>query len=97
MHGESSRCTTYVSNMMQGFISIRTKSPNEKFIFMGNKVKVLVEAIETSCLILDTRFHLDLFDTFYIHSISKNLVSFPKLDVVGYFFYFGNGCFGLYK
>jgi len=66
--------TTHVSNMMQGFLSTRFINPNEKFVFMGNRVKVLVKAVGTYHLILDTIFHLDLFDTFYVPSIFRNLV-----------------------
>ncbi|WVZ13110.1 hypothetical protein V8G54_017640 [Vigna mungo] len=58
-----SGCTTHVSNVMQGFLTIRTINPTEKFVFMGNRVKVPVEA----------------------------------LDVAGYSFKFGNGCFSLFK
>jgi len=36
-------------------------------------------------------------DTFYVPSISRNLISLSKLDVAGYSFKFGNGCFSLYK
>jgi len=92
-----SGCTTHVYNMMQGFLSTRTIKPNEKFVFMGNREKVPVEAVGTYRLILDTGFYLDLMDTFYVPSISKNLVSLSKLDVVGYSFKFGNGCFSLYQ
>jgi len=61
-------------------------------------VKVLVEVVETYRLVLDTKFYLDLMNTFYVPSISRNLVFFlSKLDVVGYSFKFGNGCFSLYK
>jgi len=90
-------CTTHVSNMMQGFLTTRTIKPNEKFVFMGNKEKVQVEAVWTYHLILDTGFYLDLLDTFYVPSISRNLISLSKLDVAGYSFKFGNGCFILYK
>jgi len=92
-----SGCTTHVSNMMQGFLTTRTINPNEKFVFMGNRVKVPVETVGTYRLILDTEFHVDLFDTFYVPSISRNLVSLSKLHVAGYSFRFGNGCFSLYK
>jgi len=51
---------------MQGFLSTRTIKPNEKFVFMGNREKVLVEVVETYRLILDTGFYLDLMDTFYM-------------------------------
>jgi len=64
---------------------------------MGNRVKVPMEAVGTYRLILDIGFYLDLMDTFYVPSISRNLVSLSKLDVVGYYFKFGNGCFNLYK
>jgi len=64
---------------------------------MGNKEKVPVEAIGTYRLILDTGYHLDLMGTFYLPSITRNLISLSKLDVAGYSFKFGNGCFSLFK
>ena len=51
---------------------------------MGNKEKVPVEAVGTYRLILDTGYHLDLMDTFYGPSITRNLISLSKFDVVGY-------------
>nr|KYP56649.1 Retrovirus-related Pol polyprotein from transposon TNT 1-94 [Cajanus cajan] len=92
-----SGCMSHVSNMMQGFTRIQTISPNKKFVFMGNRVKVLVEVIETYCLILNTGHHLDLLETLYVPSLSRNLVSLSKRDAVGYSFTFGNGCFRLFK
>jgi len=38
-----------------------------------------------------------LFETFYVPSISRNLVSLSKLNVVGYSFLLENGFFSLYK
>jgi len=64
---------------------------------MGNKEKVLVEAIGTYRLILGTGYHLDLMDIFYVPSITRNLISLSKLDIAGYSFKFGNGCFSLFK
>jgi len=64
---------------------------------MSNKEKVSVEVVRTYRLILDTRYHLDLMDTFYIPSIIRNLISLSKLDVAGYYFKFGNDCFSLFK
>ena len=64
---------------------------------MGNREKVPVEAVGTYHLILNTGFYLDLLDTFYVPSISRNLISLSKLDLAGYSFKFGNGCFSLYK
>ena len=92
-----SGCTTHVTNVMQGFLTTQTIKPNEKFVFMGNRVKAPVEAIETYHLILDTGNHLDLFQTLYVLSISRNLVSLSKLDASGYSFEFGNGRFSLFK
>ena len=82
---------------MQRFLSTQTIKPNEKFFFIGNKVKVPVDVVGTYRLILDTEFYLDLIDTFYVPSISRNLVSLSKLDVAGYSFKFRNDCFSLYK
>jgi len=48
-----------------------------------------MEAVGTYRLILDTRFYLDLMNTFYVPSISRNLVSLSKLDVVRYSFKLG--------
>lgn len=92
-----SGCTTHVTNTMQGFLSTQTINPNEKFVFMGNRVKAPVEAIGTYHLILDTGHHFDLFQTLYVPSISCNLVSLSKLDSVGYFCNGGNGCLNLFK
>ena len=64
---------------------------------MGNRVKAPVEGIGTYCLILDSGYHLDLFQTLYVSSVSCNLISLSKLDSVGYIFTFGNGCFSLFK
>ncbi|KAL0544331.1 hypothetical protein IC582_019444 [Cucumis melo] len=92
-----SGCTIHVFNTMQGFLTTRTTNLNERFIFMGNRVKVPVEAVGTYRLTLDTRHHLDLFDTFYVPSISRNLISLSKHDTSGYYFKFGNECFSLFK
>jgi len=68
---------------MQGFLSIQTTNINEKFVYLGNRVRVLVEAIRTYRLILDVVYHLDLFQTLYVPSVSRNLVSLSKLDKAG--------------
>ena len=64
---------------------------------MGNRVKTPVEAVGTYRLKIDTRHHLDLLETLYVPSLSRNLVSLSKLDVTGYSFNFGNECFSLFK
>ena len=60
-------------------------------------MKASVEVVGTYRLILDSEHHLDLLETFYVPSISRNLVSLSKLDKAGYVFKFGSGCFSLYK
>ena len=83
---------------MQGFLTTQTiNPPNENFVFMRNRVKALVEVIETYRLILDIGHLLDLFETLYVPSISQNLFFMSKLDTLGYSFKFGNGCFSLFK
>ena len=66
-------------------------------MLMGNRVKASIEVIGTYRLFFDTGHHLDLFQTFYVPSISRNLVSLPKLDLDGYFINFGNKSFSLFK
>jgi len=88
---------THVSNTMQGFLTILTKSLNEKFVFMGNRVKAPLEAVRTYHLKLDTEHHLDLLETLYVPSLSRNLVSLSKLDVTDTLLIFGNGCLSLFK
>ena len=89
--------TTHVSNMMQGFLTIQTINPMENFLFMGNRMKALVEGIGTYRLVLDTGYHLDLYQTLYVPSVSMNLISVSKLDTIGFSFKIGNGCFSLFK
>ena len=83
--------------MMRGFLTIQTTNSNVKYVFMGNGMKVRMEAVRTYHLILDIGYHLDLFETLYVPSIYRSLVYLSKLDVVGYYFRFGDGCFSLYK
>ena len=64
---------------------------------MGNRVKAPIEAIGTYCLFLDTNKHIDLFQMFYVPSLSRNLFSLPNLDIDGYFIKFGNKSFTLFK
>jgi len=75
-----SGCMPHVSNMMQRFISTQTINPNEKFVFMGNREKVLVEVVRTYCLIFDTKFYLDLLDTFIVPVFLG--ISFPCLNLM---------------
>ena len=60
-------------------------------------MKAPIEAIVTYFLFLDTKKHIDLFQTFYVPSLFRNLVSLPKLDLDGDFINFGNKSFTLFK
>ncbi|KAF3680344.1 hypothetical protein FXO38_02351 [Capsicum annuum] len=70
-----SYCTVHISNTMQGFLTIRTINKNERFVYMGNRVKAPDEVVGTYRLILDTGRHLDLVETYYVPSLSRDLVS----------------------
>ena len=59
--------------------------------------KAPIEGIGTYCLILDSGYHLDLPQTLYVPSLSRNLVSVSKLDVNGFSFKIGKGCFSLFN
>nr|KYP76372.1 hypothetical protein KK1_020613 [Cajanus cajan] len=50
----------HVSNTMQQFITIEIISPNEKSVFMGNRVNVLVKIVGTYHIILNIGHHIDL-------------------------------------
>ena len=63
----------------------------ERFIYMGNGNKALVEAIALFRLQLEYGCYLDLDETFYVTSFGWNLVSISCLDKSGYFCSFGNG------
>ena len=82
---------------MQRFLTIQTISPNEKLVFMGNRVKVLMEVAETYRSILDIGHYLNLLETLYVPSLSRNLIALSKLDVNKYSFNFGNGFFSIMK
>lgn len=45
----------------------------------------------------ETGHHLDLLQTPYVPSVSRNLISLSRLDVSRFDFIFGHGRFNLYK
>ena len=58
---------------------------------MGNRLKVGVIVVGTYRLLLETGHRMDLLNTFYVPSISRNLVSLSKLDATGYYVLFSSG------
>ena len=59
---------------MQGFLTTRTINPSEKFVFMGNKEKIPVEAVRTYRIILDI---CGLFD---VNSFNKEKYFITFID-----------------
>lgn len=84
-----SGATTHITNSMQGFLTTRKPKDSERFVYMGNRLKAEVVAVGTYRLLLETGHQMDLMDTFYVPSISRNLVSLSRLDVAGYSVLFG--------
>jgi len=56
---------------------------------MGNHLKAEVVVVGTYRLILEIGHQMDLMETFYVPSISRNLISVPRLDCAGYSVFFG--------
>nr|ABW74556.1 copia-like pol polyprotein [Boechera divaricarpa] len=74
-----SGATTHVSNIKQGFSSIQPIRGAEQYLFMGNRMKALIEGIGTYRLILDTGCHVDLESCLYVPECARNLVSISRL------------------
>ena len=89
--------TTHISVSMQGCLSCRKLSDDERYIYVGDGNPVEVEAIGTFRLLLRTGFYLDLIETHVVPSLRRNLVYVPILDTSGYCCSFGNGKVILYQ
>ncbi|XP_075091938.1 uncharacterized protein LOC142172071 [Nicotiana tabacum] len=92
-----SGATAHVSTTLHGFLMIQTTNPNRDLLFMENRMKAPIEGVGAYHLILETGRHLDLLQTLYVPSVSRNLISLSRLDVSGYDLKFENGCFNLYN
>ena len=60
-------------------------------------MKAPIEGMGTYRLVLDTECHLDLLQTLYVPSLSRNLVYVSKLDVIGFTFKIEKGYFNLFN
>ena len=78
-------------------LTFQSTNLNENFLFMGNRMKAPIEGMGTYRLVLGTRCHLDQLQTLYVPSFSRNLVYVSKLNVIGFTFKIGNGCFNLFN
>lgn len=85
----------HVSKAIQRFLTTQPVNTDEIYVYMGNRLKALVEDIGAYRLIHDTRCHLDLLGTCYVPSLLRNLVSLSRFYKTRYTFNFHNGCFSL--
>ena len=92
-----SRATTHISVTMQGCLWSRLPSDAKRFIYMADDNKVAVRAVRTFRLCSKTGLFLDLFETFYVPSFRRNLVSVSRLDKSDYHCSFGNNKVSLFQ
>lgn len=92
-----SGATTHISVSMQGCLSCRKPSDDERYIYVGDGKTAEVEAIGKFRLLLKTGFYLDLDGTFIVPSFRRNLISISPLDKFGFSCSFGNGKFSLFR
>ena len=76
--------TTHIIVSMQGCLSFRKPSDDERYIYVGDGNPVEVEEIGTFRLLLRTRFYLDFIETHVVPSLRRNLVFVLVLDTSGY-------------
>ncbi|KAK3022232.1 hypothetical protein RJ639_047778 [Escallonia herrerae] len=79
-----------------GFLSVKKLNKGDRNVLVGNGEKAQVEAVGTLRLVLESGFNLDLVDTVYVPSMTRNLISVSRLDAYGYSFKFENKGFSLF-
>ncbi|KAG8373010.1 hypothetical protein BUALT_Bualt12G0126500 [Buddleja alternifolia] len=87
--------TVHITNSLQGYRFLRKLNKGDQNISIGNGIKIPVEAVGTFCLVLESGFNLDLVDTIYVPSMTRNLISVSQLDAYGFSFKFENKGFSL--
>ncbi|KAK3002003.1 hypothetical protein RJ639_020929 [Escallonia herrerae] len=88
--------TVHITNSLQGFLSVKKLNKGDRNVLVGNGEKAQVEAVGTLHLVLESGFNLDLVDTVYVPSMTRNLISVSRLDAYGYSFKFENKGFSLF-
>ncbi|KAK3019178.1 hypothetical protein RJ639_004727 [Escallonia herrerae] len=78
------------------FLSVKKLNKGDRNVLVGNREKAQVEAVGTLRLVLESGFNLDLVDTVYAPSMTRNLISVSRLDAYGYSFKFKNKGFSLF-
>ncbi|KAK3035629.1 hypothetical protein RJ639_033157 [Escallonia herrerae] len=88
--------TVHITNSLQGFLFVKKLNKGDRNVLVRNGEKAQVETVGTLRLVLESGFNLDLVDTVYVPSMTRNLVSVFRLDAYGYSFKFENKCFSLF-
>ncbi|KAK3024423.1 hypothetical protein RJ639_043381 [Escallonia herrerae] len=88
--------TVHITNSLQGFLSVKKLNKGDRNVLVGNGEKAQVEAVGILRLVLESGFNLDLVDTVYVPSMTRNLISVSRLDAYGYSFKFENKDFSLF-
>ncbi|KAK2972148.1 hypothetical protein RJ640_018216 [Escallonia rubra] len=78
--------TVHITNSLQGFLSVKKLNKGDRNVLVGNGEKAQVEAVGTLRLVLESGFNLDLVDTVYVPSMTRNFISVSRLDAYGYSF-----------
>ncbi|GJX07922.1 UBN2_2 domain-containing protein [Tanacetum coccineum] len=79
----------YIANSLQGFRTIWRLERNQQTVKVINRIDLNVEAIGALSLILEGGFCLNLYGTFYVPSMTRNLISVSKLIIDDFIFTFG--------
>ena len=83
-----SSSTIHVSNTLQGMKNLRRSMGSDQYIYLGSKMSLHVETIDTCNLVLSSSSILHLEKTFYVPSFRKNLISISGLSPLGFYFNF---------
>jgi len=81
----------------RGCLWSQPPSDDERFIYVADDNKVVVGVVGTFRLCSKTGLFLDLFETFYVLSFRRNLVSVSCLDKSGYHCSFENNKVSLFQ
>lgn len=87
----------HIANTIHDFLNLMNPKKSEQGIYLDIQIHLYVEDVKIFILVLNSRFILDLKNTFCIPSFSRNLVSISKLANVGFVFHFENYIFNIFK
>ena len=88
--------TIHIANSLQGMQNLRKPVGSELSILLGNKMGLHVEAIGTCTLTLSNDFVLVLKRTFYVPSLSRNLIYVSRFVPIGFSFTFQDNVFNIF-